>query len=185
MFGVFILVLLVGFFPLAISSPSWGFKKSYDSREYEIKAAFIYNFTKFINWPQDIFQNGNAPLNLCLLGDDSFRPVLEQTVKGKVFNGRQFSIQLKKITDKFSSCQLLYIYSLSDESTFKVLNSLHRQPVVTIFETENSKNSLGIIRLIKNKNKVYFEINQTAAENSGLKISSHLLKLGRKKSSAN
>jgi len=184
-FGIIFLVLSVGFLPLAISSPSWGFNKNYDSREYKIKAAFIYNFTKFINWPQGIFLNVDAPLNLCLLGDDSFRPILEETVKGKIIHSRQFSIQSKKETDNFLSCHLLYIYSLSDESTFEVLDSLQQQPVVTVFETASSKNQLGIIRLIKKKNKIHFEINQTAAQKSGLKISSQLLKLGRKYSSSN
>ena len=184
-FASIILVLSVGFFPLAISSPSWGFKKNYDSREYKIKAAFIYNFTKFIDWPQGIFLNGNAPLNLCLLGDNSFRPVLEKIVKGKISQSRQFSIQLKNKTDNFLACHLLYIYSLSDESTFKVLDTLLRQPVVTVFETASSNKQLGIIRLIKKKNKIQFEINRAAAENSGLTISSHLLKLGKKYSSLN
>jgi len=118
-----------------------------------------------------------------LLGDDSFRPVLEKTVQGKIFHGRQFSIQLKKETDNFLSCHLLYIYSLSNETTFKVLDFLQRQPVLTVFERAGSKNQLGIIRLIKKKNKIHFEINQGAAKNSGLKISSQLLKLGRKYSS--
>ncbi len=147
------------------------------AREYQIKAAFLYNFAKFVEWPADRFTDENAPMILCVIGMDPFGAILEHTMTGKTIKGR--SIRIKRIEgiNGLKSCHVLFVSSYERENTRDIVSSLEGASVLTTGDMDRFANQGGIINLIKRGNKIRFEINSNAAAQSGLKLSSYLMGL--------
>jgi hypothetical protein len=149
------------------------------SREYAVKAAFIYNFAQFIEWPADAFKDATSPLVIGIVGDDPFQGALEKAVSGKTVGGRAFSIRHLAADDDLKSCHILFLAASESGKTIEILRKLGGLSVLTIGETDDFPWSGGVIRFFLEDNKVRFEINPDAAESSKLKISSKLMKLAR------
>jgi len=147
--------------------------------EYEIKAAFLYNFVQFVEWPPAAFADPGAPLTIGVLGDDPFGPLLEQTVKGETVKGRGFVIRRFRDVEAAKSCQVLFISKSEKERIPQILKHLEWAPVLTVGEADGFAARGGIVNFIIEKSRVRFEINQESALRKGLKISSQLLCLGR------
>jgi len=144
--------------------------------EYRVKAAFVYNFAKFIDWPAEAFPNGRAPLALCILGKDPFGVALE-TIKGKTVKDRKLVIQHLARIEDLERCHILFISASEEKHLERILKTLKGSNVLTIGEVRQFAELGGMIHLTMKENKVRFEINVDAAERAGLKISSKLLKL--------
>ena len=146
------------------------------SHEYEIKIAFIYNIAKYVEWPNDSFKHKDDPLVLVILGDNPFTNHLDK-ISGKPVHNRQLLI--REITDKqeIPPCHILYISNSEKNNAKKIISKLADQPILTIAAQKHFINAGGMINLIKQKNKIRFIINPQRAKNSGLSISSRLLKL--------
>jgi hypothetical protein len=145
--------------------------------EYQIKAAFLYNFAKFIDWPPTAFPDPSTPVVLCVLGQDPFGPDLEQTITGKTVNNRPFAIQrFAKLQDR-ESCHILFISSSERDHLSQILASLKDKKTLTVGETPTFLSSGGMINFTLLDNRIRFEINLSAAERAGLKLSSKLLSL--------
>ena len=147
------------------------------TREYQIKAAFLYNFAKFVDWPADRFTDENSPLLLCVIGTDPFGPTLEHTVSGRKIKGRAIIINRGKAIDNLKFCHLLFVSSSERENMREIVASLAGASVLTTGDMDRFANQGGIINLIKRGNKIRFEINSNAAAQSGLKLSSYLMGL--------
>jgi hypothetical protein len=147
-------------------------------QEYLIKAAFLYNFTKFVDWPSESFQNGTAPFKLYILGDDPFGEALD-TIRDKTVKGRRLVVKHVKRMEEIEGAHLLFISASEKGRVNQILQSLRKTPVLTISETERFGQMGGIINFITVENKVQFEINSEQAQQNKLKISSQLLKLAR------
>lgn len=162
------------------------------SREYQIKAAFLYNFLMFVDWPQEKMANSDAPITIGIIGNDKFKDAFEP-VKDKLVNGRKVIItrfkpfeEMKKsdqtVQDKeiesIRKCHLLYICS-SEEALFKeIINLINGYGVLTVASMEKFTGSGGgIINFIMEEDKVRFEINITSAKQAKIQIRSQLLKL--------
>lgn len=146
--------------------------------EYDVKAAFLYNFTKFVDWPSSVFANDRDTLTVCVLGDDPFRGSL-QRVAGEDVEGRQL-IVLRARSDFLSrpgGCQILFISRSEAQRLSQVLAAVRDHPVLTVSDTEGFLEQGGIINFVLQGSKIRFEINQESAERAGLKISSKLLRL--------
>ncbi|MDO8589259.1 MAG: YfiR family protein [Armatimonadota bacterium] len=147
--------------------------------EYQIKAVFLYNFAKFVEWPSSAFADANSPIVIAVLGEDPFGSSLEQVVKGKTVGGRRFSIKrFEKIRD-LEPCHILFISSSESGHLSKALDSIKGPNVLTVSEIERFAQRGGIIGFVVTDNKVGFEINLDAAKKVNLKLSSKLLKVAR------
>jgi hypothetical protein len=149
------------------------------SREYAVKAAFIFNFAQFVEWPADAFVDSSSPVVIGIVGDDPFQGALEKAVAGKTAGGRPFSIRHLAASDDLKSCHMLFLAPSESGKTTEILHKVQGKSILTVGETDQFPNSGGVIRFFIDDNKVRFEINQDAAESARLKISSKLMKLAR------
>ena len=146
------------------------------SREYMIKAAFLYNFAKFIEWPPKTFEDSKSPVRLCVLGKNPFGIALE-SIEGKTIHGRKLIIEQLNSTKEIKICHMLFISESEKKQLDYILNNIKDLNVLTIGDTENFARLGVIINLTMAKKKIRFKINLDAANRAGLKISSKLLKL--------
>lgn len=146
--------------------------------EYQVKAAFLYNFVKFVEWPAAALPP-NSAVSLCVLGQDPFGSDLESTVEGRVLNGRPLQIRRSERLGDLDTCHVLFISSSERAGVATLLAALKGTSVLTVGETDGFATQGGMIGLTLEKNKVRFEINVLAAERARLRISSQLLRLAK------
>jgi len=149
------------------------------SFEYQIKADFVYTVAKFVEWPAARFAAPEAPLVFCVLGEDPFGQVLEETIAGKTVGGRPVSVRRLDRSDDLEACHLLFVGAREGDRIPEAVNHLDGAGVLTVGETERFAQSGGIMNLGLRENMVQFEVNVEVAERAGLHISSKILKLGR------
>jgi hypothetical protein len=147
--------------------------------EYQLKAAFLYNFAKFVSWPPEAFPEPSSPFVIGVIGDNPFGEDLEHTVKDKVLNGHPFAVREVKALSEVKNCHILFISASERKRLPEILEAARGANVLTVSELERFLQSGGMIHFIMEGNKVRFEINDEPARNSGLKISSKLLSLAR------
>jgi hypothetical protein len=150
---------------------------SRSEREYQIKAAFLYNFTKFVEWPADRFADDSAPIILCIFGKDPFGATLEDTVTGKTVKGRHIYIRRIDKVDDLDACHVLFIGLSERERLRRIVASSHGASVLTVGDMDDSIEFGGVINLIKRANKIRFEINLVAAKQARLKLDLKLVTL--------
>jgi len=141
--------------------------------EYQIKAAFLYNFAKFIEWPADM-----GVLNLCIIGDDNFGRDIDD-LERKTAAGKILSVERIKSVQEIKKCRILFISSSENERLDSILTAAQGLNILTVGDTEGYAERGVIINFYKEQNKIRFEINKDAAERSGVKISSKLFGLAR------
>jgi hypothetical protein len=148
--------------------------------EYEIKAAFLYNFVKFVDWPSQALPETSDTVTVCVLSDDPSWGALE-SIRGKTVKGRRLSIRrIEPLKEKeVQSCHVLFMSSSEEKRLPEVMQHLHGSSVLTVGEMERFIQSGGIINFVIEKNKIRFEINLTGAEQARLKLSSQLLSLAK------
>lgn len=149
------------------------------SREYQIKAAFIYNFVQFVEWPQNAFASDSSPITIGVVGGNPFGDVLERAVAGKVIGGRSLAVQYFADARDLGPCQVLFVNSSDTGFMHAIHEKLKGKDVLSIGESDQFPWTGGIIRFYDEDNKVRFEINLDAATEAHLKISSKLLRLAR------
>ena len=149
------------------------------SKEYQVKAAFLFNFVQFVEWPPAAFTNSDAPICIGVLGEDPFGTALEETVRGETVRNRKLIVQRSRLVENLKDCQLIFISKSETERVSEILGNLDPAPVLTVGETQDFAQQGGIVNLYLAANKVRFEINPAAARRKGLKISSELLSLGK------
>jgi hypothetical protein len=145
--------------------------------EYRVKAAFILNFTRFIEWPSDGYSDGGA-LVVGIVGDDPFGGSLDQ-LNGTSVNGHRIVIRRLKAGDYLKACQILFVSSSERNRLGKILESVRGGSVLTIGELSQFNQAGGIIKFVIQDNKVRFEINTGAASQARLRVSSKLLALSK------
>ena len=147
------------------------------SREYQVKAAFLYNFTKFVEWPAQHFATEDRPVMIAVLGHNPFGEELEQITRGRRVNGREITIAFIDTPAAAAAADLVFVCA-GEESRFEAMNTALRQAqVLTIGESPRFADAGGIITFLREADKVHFVINLESAERAGLKISAQLLKL--------
>jgi hypothetical protein len=146
--------------------------------EYQIKAAFLYNFAKFVEWPADAFAQKSDTMNLCILGDDPFGPDLKP-VQGEIIGNKRLTIKHVKATQPLKECHLLFVCKSEKKQLSKIVNTLKGASILLIGDTDGFAQQNIIINFYLEENKVRFEINTDAAKLARLKISSKLLKLAK------
>jgi hypothetical protein len=166
---------------MALGSHAQGLDVS-DSSEYLIKAGFIYNFAKLVEWPTTAFAQQDSPIVIAILGDDPFGATLDRIVADKKINGRSLVVKrlrwgkdLKDLRD----CNILFVSSSEKEHIDSVVDALKWLPILTIGDAPGFAKRGGIVNFTLEDNKVRFEVNVEAAKHADLTISSRLLTLAR------
>ena len=149
------------------------------SGEYRIKAAFIYNFLLFTEWPEEISDDSDTMITIGILGEDpfgdAFRPLERKTVYGKTLTIMRFEKDTP--SELLRRCHLLFISPSLKSDMEEILASLKDYPVLTVSEEEVFFQSGGMINFTTKKDRVGFEINRAAAEHVGIKFRSRLLRV--------
>jgi hypothetical protein len=148
------------------------------AREYDLKAAFLFNFAHFVEWPAGAFADTNAPIVIGILGDDPFGPLLDKIVEGETIQNRRLIIKRSHQVEDLKNCHVLFICKSEKGHIDQILDSLGDASIFTVCESEGFARRGGITNLFLQGNKVRFEINAQTAHRKGLKISSQLLALG-------
>lgn len=147
--------------------------------EHAIKAAFIYNFTKFVSWPATSFSAPSVPFKICVADDAGISAILRDTIRGKQVAGRAVAVVSVRDAMEASACQILFITHLNNDERNRLLAAVKGKPVLTIGEERGFSGRGGIINFFTANDRVQFEINVNAARQSELEISSRLLSLAR------
>ncbi|MDB4793600.1 YfiR family protein [Methylacidiphilales bacterium] len=149
------------------------------SKEYQIKAAFLFNFAQFVQWPATAFPETDAPFCIGILGDDPFGDVLEDMIQGETINHHKLVVHRSARFEDLEDCQLIFISKSEAAQLPDILSKLDSKPILTVSEIDSFAENGGAIDFYLQGNKVRFEINPSSAQRCGLKISSQLLSLGK------
>lgn len=151
--------------------------KSETAEEYQVKAAYLYNFAKFVEWPPQSFERNGNVISTCILEEDSLADILDKLVKGKEVEGRKFAVRRVSSAAACQTCQILFISNSEPQRFRGVLGALKDAAVLTVAQYPGFAAAGGIINLKLENGRLRFEINVTAAERARIRISSKLLNL--------
>ena len=146
--------------------------------EYAVKAAFLYNFTKFVEWPPKAFADERSPLKICVLGADPFGKALRSFMDEEV-GGRRLQLLRVDTLNNPAACHVLFVCRSERDRLPQILAAVRGAPVLTVADTAGFLDDGGMVNFVLEGGKVRFEIDQEAAERSGIRISSKLLALAR------
>lgn len=152
--------------------------------EYQVKAAFLYHFGQFVEWPTNAFAGDRAPLVIGVFGGDPFHGDLERLVANQNINGHPIVVRQIKALPDLPGCQILFITAAAKNQEHDVLNAVSGKSVLTVGETEGFCEAGGMINFVIEDQQVHFDINNAAAKAVGLKISSKLLALAQRPAQA-
>jgi hypothetical protein len=145
--------------------------------EYELKAAFLVNFAKFVEWPASAFASPSAPVTLGVVGDDPFGSDLDDATRGKLIGIRPMVVKRVDWRDDLSRFHIVFV-SVSELWRYKdILRSLDSSTALTVSDIKGFGTDGGIITFVDDNNRIRFAVNGAAAQRRGLKISSKLLSL--------
>ena len=148
--------------------------------EYEVKAAFLYNFAKFVEWPASAFTATNNALVVGVLGDDPFGEALDRIAKNKSAQGRRIDVRrFRSVADVSDQCHILFVSPSLARDLPRILQGLHGEPILTVSDIAGFLDHGGTINLVMEQRRVRFAVNLKAANQAGLKMSSQLLKIAK------
>ncbi len=147
--------------------------------ESEVKAAFVYNFAKFVNWPAGMIEDAPA-VNLCMIGEDTFHGALEDVVRGHQVHGRD--LRFRHISDPAAEadCSILFVSRSEEPRLGDILERAAEHSVLTVSDIPDFVARGGIIGMHVERSRIRFDVNLEVASRCRLNISSHLLKLAAK-----
>jgi hypothetical protein len=141
-----------------------------------LKAAFLYNFAKFTEWPTDALAVGQK-LMLCVMGDASVADALDRTIEGRHLEGHPLTVRIVGMDDPIGSCHLLYASGLDKRRSKQLFQALTGPAVFTVSDGDDFAESGGVAQLILEGDRMRFAVNITAARRARLTLSSKLLRL--------
>lgn len=142
--------------------------------EYEVKAAFLYNFTRFVSWPHT--ENTSEPLEVCVFGDDPFDDLLDP-LRGRRSQGRELQLRYPGDVANLAGCDVLYIAQSQSRNLDELLKLAQQQGMLTVSDLPDFVRKGGMVGYVKQGNVIRFEISLKAATEAGLTINSRLLEL--------
>jgi hypothetical protein len=163
---------------MLISGGASSFARGEPAPEYDVKAAFLYNFAKFVEWPGDAFPGPASPIVFFVFGPDPFGDALK-SLKGKTANGRPIVIRYAATLGELERCHLLFVSASERANLPKILQATKDWNVLTVGDVDGFARDGGIINMVKEESRVGIEINLEAAQRSRLIISSKLLALAK------
>jgi hypothetical protein len=163
-------LLIIALVGIPIGSPAQGID------EYEVKAAFLYNFTKFVAWPRAI---DTPSFTICVLGDDPFQSALDRLTAGKKAYGR--SIQIRRLKDETEAkqCQIVFVRASERSKFAKLIAETRESPVLTVGESQDFVRIGGMVFLSIETNHISVVIHKAVTDSAGFKISANLMTLAK------
>ncbi|VAW88319.1 hypothetical protein MNBD_GAMMA16-674 [hydrothermal vent metagenome] len=146
--------------------------------EMKIKVVFLFNFAKFVEWPDSRFTNDNSSVHICLTGNDSEFTIARQ-LEGKMAKGRIVSLEFVGSKTDLGHCHILFITQVKKKEIVSYVSATQEQSILTVGQSPYFSDVGGVINLVNIGNKIRFEVNLTEAKKKSLNISSKLLRLAR------
>jgi hypothetical protein len=153
--------------------------QSNPTSEYQVKAAFLFHFAQFVDWPPEAFKDAASPLTYCTAGEDPFHGALEASLNGKMIGARPVRVIHFRQVQEIQGCQIVFLGTPEKKLMSAMLGNLRASPILTVGESEGFVQGGGMIGFFLEDNKVRFDINLDAAEHAKLKISARLLALAK------
>jgi hypothetical protein len=147
------------------------------SKEDQVKAAYIFNFTKFTTWPESSFANPKSPIIIGIYEKDPFGVLIDELVKDELVKGRSIVIKRIKRGEQISPCHVLYVHRSNKIDPDEILTSLRGEGVLTLSDIDDFTKKGGIVKFYQDDGKMKFEVNAQEVSRSGITISSRLLRL--------
>jgi len=159
-----------------LASAACFFAQTSKPKEYEVKATYLYNFARFVEWPASAAPKDSS-FAICLLGVDPFGHALDAVLEGESIDGKAVAARRIAKPQDAANCRVLFI-SMSEESRLKeILASLDKASVLTVSDIPQFATRGGMIQFISAENRIRFEVNLSNAGDAGLRLSSELLKV--------
>ena len=146
------------------------------SLEYQVKAAYLLNFTRYVEWPRTSLP-AEAPLEICILGDDPFGEAIDRAIRGQRSQGRPVTVRRIESDEGAYRCHLVFVTDESWNRWRTLVASLTSRGILTVGNSGQFSRDGGVIGFVISNETVRFAINLKAMERSGLKISSRMLSL--------
>jgi len=147
--------------------------------EYQVKGAFLTKFAMFVEWPDKAFQDKQTPLVIGIMGDDPFGPQYEAALLKENAGGRSFTLKRLKSAAEAADCHILFISASESGRLPEILEAVRGKPTLTVGDQEEFGQRGGMVNFFKENGKLRFEVNSTAVQAAGLKMSSKLLQVAR------
>lgn len=146
------------------------------SREYQVKAVFLFNFAQFVEWPDSAFGAADAPLIIGVLGDDPFGAFLDTTVQGESVNRHPLVVRRFRRVDDIGACHILFVSRNGPDYAAQAVERLKDRAILTVSETATFARSGGMVQFVTDRNRIRLLINLQAAQAADLTLSSKLLR---------
>jgi len=147
------------------------------SAEVHVKAVYLYKLPPFVRWPAGAFDAPNSPFTICVAGADPFGQALDQAVTGQRVDRHPMVLKRLLRVDKGSGCHILYVGGGKAQSEADALSAVRGSPVLTVTDSASGERARGVIDFVIKDNRVRFSVDNEAARQNGLAISSKLLSL--------
>jgi hypothetical protein len=145
--------------------------------EYELKAAFLYNFTQFVEWPESAFSAPDSPFQLCIVGNDPFGRILDDIVTTEFVNKHPIVVRRIQDVENTTACHMVFVAQQTDIAFESVLRSIGDRPILVVGDLPQFAEKGGTIAFRVVNRRIRLEVNLSAARTANLKISSKLLRL--------
>jgi hypothetical protein len=145
--------------------------------EYQVKAAFLFNFTKFVEWPGTAFADPRSPIVLGVLGDDPFGGSLSLIVDGQLVRGRGITIRKYRFGDDVRRCHVLFVSASEQARIAQILSALQGTSVLTVSDIAGFAEGGGVVQFFMEEDRVRFVVNAEASSRANLRVSAKLLAL--------
>ncbi len=144
--------------------------------EYQVKAAYLFNFGQFVEWPATAWDSPTAPFGICIVGEDPFGSILDEVVRGESINGHQLVVRRFSPGDAIAGCNILFIGRSETADMERLLGGLRGKSILTVTDATGAESRGAVIVLVIDNNRVRLRINIGAARANNLVISSKLLR---------
>lgn len=166
--------LAVVFLSTVALAPVQAQKPAFDERE--LKAVFLLNFARFVDWPASAFDHAQSPIVIGVLGDDPFGRVLDGVIAGEMAMNRPLAVRRFAHAENVAACHILFISRSETRRYEQIFASLRERPILTVGDSERFASLGGMIRFVTESNRIRLHVNVEAAKTAGLTLSSRLLR---------
>jgi len=146
------------------------------SKEYQLKAVFLWRLAQFTQWPSDVFETADSPIVICVLGDNPFDGALNAAVAGETAHGRKFVVQNHRAVEQLKTCHILYMAAVGPRQAKEITAALTRKSVLTVRESDIASSYQTIVQFLTEQNKIRLQVNLKAAAAARLVLDPRLLR---------
>ncbi len=157
--------------------PARGMAGGSESLEYAVKAAYLTKFGIYVEWPSTAFASPSSTLNLCVIGDDPFGAALDTAAGTQRIDGRAIAVRRLKAVTRDAGCHILYVSNSEAQRSPQIIDSVRGSGVLTVGDARANGSAAPVISFVIKDNRVRFNVDEEAAAQNGLTISSKLLSL--------